>query len=235
MSTLASPIFDQVDRSQQSPKPLNKRSITLFLGALFLHLVALWFFDVTPIAITKVALLPLLYGLCLLINKQVPLGWTIAILFSWIGDILLLRQFGGGTFFLAGMGAFLIAQLAYCRLLFERGARLSVVAIAIIAAVVIAVEWTLASTAADLTIRIGIGIYGAILLAMMMLALSLKQRFTNPIKIGAILFVISDSLIALRMFAIPDYHPTLLRTVVMLTYGLAQLYLAWILIHKAKK
>ena len=204
------------------------------MGVLFLHLVAIWFFDVTPIAITKVALLPLLYGLCVLINDHVPLGWTVAILFSWIGDILLLRQFGGGTFFLAGMGAFLIAQLAYCKLLRDRGARLTLPAVAIIAAIVAAVEWSLASTTVDLALRIGIGIYGAVLLAMMMLALSLQQRFTNPIKIGAVLFVLSDSLIALRMFVLQDYHPTLLRTVVMFTYGLAQLYLAWILVHKVK-
>jgi len=218
----------------RSPKPLNKRSITLYLGVLGLHLLAIWFLGVTPVTITKVALLPLLYGLCLLINKSVPLGWTIAILFSWIGDILLLPQWGGQTFFLAGMAAFLIAQLSYCKLLIERGARLPILAMLIIVAVIVGVEYYLASSSTDLGLRIGIGVYGAALLAMMMLTLSLKQRFTNPIKIGAILFVISDSLIALRMFVLPDDSPTLMSISIMLTYGLAQLYLAWILVHKAE-
>ena len=232
LSTLASTSAEHFSILRDSPKPINKRSITLYLGVLAFHLITLWFFGVTPIAITKLALLPTLYGLCLLVNRRVPFGWTIAILFSWIGDILLLRQFGGGPFFLAGMGAFLIAQLAYCKLLLERGARFSLPSIAIIAAVAIAVECGLAFTTADVFLRVGIGLYGASLLAMMMLALSLKQEFTNPIKIGAVLFLFSDSLIALRMLVIPDYHPTLLRTIVMCTYGLAQLYLAWVIIHK---
>ncbi|MFK8055437.1 MAG: lysoplasmalogenase family protein [Saprospiraceae bacterium] len=214
----------------------------LFLGAVAIHLLALAFGRPTVIAITKVALMPVLWLLGKNAVKSVPTGWTIAILFSWIGDILLLPQWSAEVFFLAGMGAFLIAQLSYCRLLWTKGAQLSVPAILTIIAIVSAVEWGLASTAADITLRIGIGVYGTCLLAMLMLSLSFnkfrkqpKLALTTPIKWGAVLFVLSDGLIALRMFVLPEGYGTQLSIAVMLTYGIAQLGLAWLLLLADKK
>lgn len=227
--SFAAKTLEQTVQDDQVSAPFRKRALTFYLGVLTLHLLAICFFDVSVIAVTKVALMPALWLLARVSLRRITPAWTIAILFSWIGDILLLPQWGAEVFFLAGMGAFLIAQLSYCQLLWNRGARLSWMAALIIAISISGVEWGLASTSAVLVLRIGIGIYGTCLLAMLMFSLSLKQEQSTLIKVGALLFVLSDSLIALRMFVLPAAMETTMSLAVMSTYGIAQLGLAWLL------
>jgi len=228
-SSFTTKIIGQPVQDDQVSAPFRKRALTFYLGVLTLHLLAICVAGAGLIAATKVALMPALWLLVRASLKRVTPAWTIAILFSWIGDILLLQQWGAEVFFLAGMGAFLIAQLSYCWLLWKKGARFNWIAAVTIAVIVGGVEWGLASTSADLVLRIGIGVYGTCLLAMLMFSLSLKQEPSTLIKAGAALFVLSDSLIALRMFVVPEGFEVWMSLAVMSTYGIAQLGLAWLL------
>jgi len=241
-SSFATKTLEQTVQDDQVSAPFRKRALTFYLGVLILHLIAICFSHASLIAVTKVALMPVLWLLAKVSLSRITSAWTVAILFSWIGDILLLPQWGAEVFFLAGMGAFLIAQLSYCWLLWKKGARLSWMAILIIGVIVVSVEWGLASTAADHVLRIGIGIYGSCLLAMFMLSLSfnkfrkpLRQEPSTLIKVGAALFVLSDSLIALRMFVVPESFGVWMSLAVMSTYGIAQLGLALLLFLRDEK
>lgn len=228
LSPTSTAVNENVDSIQVSVH-FRKRALTLYLGVLAVHLVALLFAGETIIAATKVALMPVLWLLAKGSLQALPVGWTVAILFSWIGDILLLPQWRAEVYFLAGIGAFLIAQLSYCSLLWKRGARLNMRVIVLIVFIVGSVEYGLASAAADTVLRIGIGIYGTCLLAMFFLSLSLKQSLSSFVKWGAGLFLLSDSFIALRMFVLAEGIETLVSVAVMSSYGIAQLGLAWLL------
>ena len=66
---------------------------------------------------TKVLLMPTLFGL-LMVNvpfrgSKIFIWTSIALFFSWMGDILLIFQDKSAMYFLFGLGVFLIAHLSY--------------------------------------------------------------------------------------------------------------------------
>jgi uncharacterized membrane protein YhhN len=152
------------------------------------------------------------YFLLNLANREHPLvkPALFAFFFSWIGDIALL--FTGTSFFLSGLGAFLIAHLFYFFLFQKTEDHTSTSQLRkkpwwIIPFIVYgsAMIWLLLPGTSD-NIRPAMFPYAIMILAMAAAALNRFGRVPASsfltVMAGAILFVASDSLIAINKFAI---------------------------------
>jgi alkenylglycerophosphocholine hydrolase len=152
-----------------------------------------------------------------------------ALLFSGIGDFLLGLEFAGS--FAAGMGAFLIAQLAYIRLFWPQRRAWASLAMTQKAAIGAVLVWALSLGVWLLPLA---GVMAPALMVYfsalcLMVLLALDSNATNIAKWGAVLFLLSDSLIGIDRFAlaIPERH-----FAVMGSYYLAQAFLFWGLMRK---
>jgi len=152
----------------------------------------------------------------------------LALIFSWAGDVLLLFQPKGSIFFLLGLSAFLLAHIFY--ILFFHQVRVkekiknnvwpAVIVVIYYAGLIILLSPYLGD------MKLPVRIYGIVISFMFMLAmhmLFLKNKAAGTYMMaGALLFVISDSLLAINKFY-QSFEPA--GIVIMLTYGLAQLFI----------
>jgi uncharacterized membrane protein YhhN len=149
--------------------------------------------------------------------------------FSWLGDVILLFSARGELFFMAGLGAFLIAHLlyiaAYVRSVsgapgeaFLRRQPGGLLLFLLLFAVLYGLLYPGLGS-----MRIPVFIYTATILLMAIFALNRKQRVPKasfvPVFVGALLFVLSDSLLAFNKFLVPIPYAGVL---VMSTYIAAQ-------------
>jgi uncharacterized membrane protein YhhN len=205
--------------------------IILFLLVLSLHLAGLQFDNIMLAGFTKALLLPILffffwhqtYGI---LNRSITV-FGIALVFSWLGDLLLMKG-DDPQFFLLGLVSFLIAQLGYSYFFYRimrkekiRFSLLLLVSVVIYYATLI--TWLYPSLHSMLA---PVSIYGAIISIMLLLALHMLYMPAVAagrwFMSGAFLFVASDSALAFNKFHTPfDTAPL----VIMFTYGLAQLFL----------
>ncbi len=160
--------------------------------------------------------------------------------FSLIGDVALMFQHLDDFNFLIGLGAFLIAQLCYAMGFFQsynnagtaRGNLIS----AVIAVFMVAYGYFFASRLmrlVDETIELPLGIYtAAITLMGIAAAFRLGRTFLRSfimVFLGALFFILSDSLLAIDRFFEPLSYA---RWAVMLTYAIAQvLIVSGALVH----
>ena len=162
-------------------------------------------------------------------DRKVVLMASLAFFFSWIGDLFMMFS-GRFVFFVAGIGSFLIAQLFYA-LLFLRTINISgkkpflrkkpfwlipYLAYGIIMYIILFPQL-------DSLLRIPVLVYIVAILSMSLMALN---RYGNghPVSFalvytGSLLFVVSDSLIAINRFLVAIPYEGLL---VMGTYIAAQ-------------
>ncbi len=155
--------------------------------------------------------------------------WVLfALLFSLLGDVLLMFQEKNSIFFLLGLSAFLIAHIFY--IIFFHNVRvkenvkgkpwLLVVAVIYYAALINLLSPYLAD------MKIPVLIYGVVISFMFMLAMHMLFVKNKPagqwMMVGALLFVLSDSILAINKFYQPFEAAGVL---IMLTYGLAQLFI----------
>ena len=182
-----------------------------FLALAYLFASAANIFGVTW---TKPVLMPLLFAwaLSMLLYKRslesrsstgdfAP--WLfLALIFSWFGDLALM----GSTeiWFLVGLGAFACAQIFYL-VMFSKLTGPGLVSAWKFLLIPYLMYWIFFNAtinAGDL--RVPVWIYSALLLGMALAALNAALRLHKPWRFfpayGAILFVISDSLIALEEF-----------------------------------
>lgn len=173
--------------------------------------------------VTQVLLMPLLAAV-LLAGTSRPRGRLvtlvlIALFFSWLGDTVP-RFVDGDGGFLSLVGCFLVAQLVYAvafwplreQSLLGRPAAVAVYVVAFVVLVVLCRE-----EAGPLLIPVAV--YGMALVTMAVLATGL-----GPVAgVGGAVFLVSDSLIALRAFA--DIDLPAHSFWVMLTYVIGQLLL----------
>jgi len=154
--------------------------------------------------------------------------------FSLLGDVALMVQHLDEFNFLIGLGAFFLAQLCYT-LAFgdhvlqggggQRSLMGALIALGIVAyAVIFALELV---PRVDEALRPAVGLYALAICSMGALA-ALRYGRTYPqsfwmIFIGAVLFIASDSLLAINRFVRPLDHAA---WSVMLTYGMAQVLIA---------
>jgi uncharacterized membrane protein YhhN len=146
----------------------------------------------------------------------------VAFFFSMLGDILLML--GKEEFFKFGLGSFMITHLCFIRVFYSQNGRTNLyvrLAIFIFGTIVFSIIKNQVSSG----LLVPVIIY---LLAISIMAICALERKVNPesyrmVLIGAVLFMISDSLIAIDKFAFSIPYPTLL---IMGTYVLAQYFIA---------
>ncbi|GAB4240889.1 MAG: lysoplasmalogenase [Ekhidna sp.] len=148
-----------------------------------------------------------------------------ALLFSWFGDVALMYQ-SSDMYFILGIGLFLTAQMFYIfvlrRSVFQKP-EISLISIVPFLAYAGLLFYTLLP-AGDFTIPIII--YGIVIMIMAISAFSRKNQTTNEsFKLafwGSVLFVLSDSILAINAFKIAIPFAGVL---IMSTYCAAQLLL----------
>ena len=206
--------------------------ITLFLLVLLVNLIAVYSNSESLQFITKPLLMPLLAIYLLLrtnTNNSNLKGWIfLALFFSWAGDIFLLFEERGSNFFLFGLSAFLVAQVFYIVFFHNIRMREYIRGNALLLLLVIVYYSVLINVLSPYlgNMKLPVRIYGVVLSFMVMLAmhtmLGKNKRAALWMTMGAILFVVSDSLLAFNKFFAAFNNAGL---IIMLTYGLAQLFI----------
>ena len=204
--------------------------IILFVVVLLTDLFAVYTDNETLRYIIKPLLLPLL--IFLFISQTTGFTsslkkWIIlALLFSWTGDVLLMFESLNSSFFIFGLVAFLIAHIFYI-LFYEFVIRLEglkrnylfFIPVLIYYACLI---YILSPHLGEM--KLPVRIYGAVISYMLIQALhtsGIKNKEAAWFMItGAVLFIISDSILAINKFYEPLQYSGI---AIMLTYGIAQL------------
>lgn len=185
-----------------------------------------------PRFFTKTLLVPLLILIYLLETKPLnhsktqPLNhlFLTGLIFSFFGDLFLLIKWG----FLPGLGSFLLAHLYYIFCFAKMTVRkhLPLLAAGLLVYVVALIFYLFPYLK---EMKIPVIIYGVVIAAMLYFAV----RTTNKnLIIGAVLFVISDSVLAINLFV---KETTVLSMIVMITYISAQWFLVKGLLSNSKK
>ncbi len=208
------------------------RTFVLFIPFLIVsivHLIALWVEDDSLSTFTKpLLMLSLLAGVLFALPRWrtlVALLATLALLFSWAGDVGIASP--GELSFLVALGFFLIAHVFYIALFLRklRMRRLSLWSLVYLA-------WWIALVAI-LAPHIGallipVAIYGLVLGAMGAIALSCNRW----IAVGGALFVVSDTILGLNKF-LPSFELWQVDFLIMLSYLAAQGLIAFGIIRWA--
>jgi uncharacterized membrane protein YhhN len=154
----------------------------------------------------------------------------LALFFSWGGDVLLMFEPKDKIFFLLGLSSFLLAHIFYIAFFHFirvrekiKGNPWLLLVVVIYYAVLINL---LTPYLADM--KIPVLVYGIVISFMFMLAmhmLFIKNKTAGKwMMMGALLFVISDSVLAINKF----YQSfEVAGIIIMLTYGLAQLFIVY--------
>ncbi len=195
--------------------------VTVLVSRLFPSLASAEYFS-------KPLLMPFLIMMLLSqVETKTKLVWllVLSLLFSLCGDCFLM--FSGMHFFAAGLGSFLLAHICYIYLFLKSGDRspghliqtpIKALPFALYGIGLIALLWTSLGV-----LKIPVMLYSASILGMALTALERGGRVSSSsfrmVFIGALLFLLSDSMIAINRFyqAIP-----LADIWIMITYGLAQ-------------
>lgn len=131
-----------------------------------------------------------------------------AILFSWFGDIFLMFEAKHELFFMAGLGSFLLAHISYAFNFYQKNASFNLgqwslsVGLLTYGAMMLFFLWTALPT----DLKIPVALYVAVILMMVLTGLTRMGKVApnsfGLVLVGALLFVLSDSLIALSKFLV---------------------------------
>ncbi|WP_396151565.1 lysoplasmalogenase [Flavobacterium sp.] len=129
-----------------------------------------------------------------------------ALFFSWIGDVLLMFTDKNALFFISGLIAFLIAHLAYIFLFNKQNkinaGKIYLRYIPIVGIYLFAILSLLWSSLNEM--KIPVAIYAIVISTMLLMSLKVFFEWEKPanlqVLIGALLFVISDSILAINKF-----------------------------------
>lgn len=154
--------------------------------------------------------------------KKQDILMLIAFTFSWLGDVFLM--FSGEIYFMLGLGSFLMTHLFYIYIFSRNKEKANWSARFFIPILSISV-FSLIYNHIEKGLLIPVLVY---MLAISTMAITASERRTNTesfrfVFVGAMLFVISDSFLAIEKFAYKIPASTLL---VMSTYVLAQYFIA---------
>ncbi len=152
---------------------------------------------------------------------------TLALAFSWIGDIMLLFANKNFLFFFAGLGSFLFAHifyiLAYWKATYKGKIKFQLSVVPFIIVGYTALMCYLILPYLDGIIQGPVGLYMVVISFMVIIAWYRKDHTNTAsflwVFIGAILFTLSDSILAINRFAVTIPYATI---AVMITYIVAQ-------------
>lgn len=146
-----------------------------------------------------------------------------ALIFSLMGDIFLMFVGQSPNYFMLGLISFFLAHAFYCLVFFrDRNPKINPIGLIIVLSVyAFGLFYLLKNNLGDLLIPV---IFYILVILLMVISAFLRQKKVSQksfifVFIGAILFVISDSILALNKFYMPLPFSSLS---IMLTYGLAQ-------------
>ena len=211
----------------------NKGWVILFIVVLLADLIAVYLGKEILRYATKPLLMPLLVIYFVSVVKffvsSLKKWMILALAFSWLGDVLLIFESANSSFFIFGLVAFLIAHMLYI-ILFDQIRIKEKVKQSLFPLLPIAVYYFLLISLLQPTLgemKKPVGIYGLIISIMLSFAIDLwriKDRVVSFYIIsGALLFITSDSLLAINKFYSSFQYAGIL---IMLTYGIAQLFIA---------
>jgi uncharacterized membrane protein YhhN len=211
-----------------------KKKFWIFLFAVVLlgDIIGIQLADNLLQTIFKPLIIPVLIGYFDAQVKIITTGlakWILfALLFSLLGDVLLMFQEKKAIFFLLGLSSFLIAHIFY--IIFFNGIWLAqkiknnslIVAVVLVYYAVLMI--LLLPYLGDM--KLPVMIYGLVISYMLMMAMNMlfikNKKAGQWMVTGAFLFVLSDSTLAINKFYQPFEAASVL---IMLTYGLAQLFI----------
>lgn len=159
--------------------------------------------------------------------------WLLAaLLFSWVGDCILMFVFKGELYFICGLVAFLIAHILFLRLFFRQDSEkkhsrnpLFWIGFALIIAYLIIMLWFLFPSLGDL--KFPVSIYAMTISILLVMALkgafNWEGKSKYQVLLGAFFFVISDSILAIDKFHAPMASAS---CSIMITYLIAQFCIA---------
>lgn len=191
-------------------------------------------------ALKPCLLIPLIIGVWFYVEKYYRTYLVLALIFSWLGDVLLLFVEQNQLYFLLGLGAFFMAHVFYivlfrCIISSDFNAKPTNIVLLLIA--VLLYDFVLTSV---LWVHLGdlkypVLLYSIVLSGMLFTALIASKQLNNPSKIlliiGAILFVISDSLLAINKFYLPFQAASIM---IMISYIAAQYFIVSAIINIRK-
>jgi uncharacterized membrane protein YhhN len=155
--------------------------------------------------------------------------WILAaLLFSLLGDILLMFQEKNSIFFLLGLSSFLLAHIFYILFFHLIRVRENIKGNPWLLVIVVVYYAALISWLSPYlgSMKIPVRIYGVFISVMFMLALHMlyirNKTAGKWMMLGALLFIISDSLLAINKFY-QSFEAA--GVLIMLTYGLAQIFI----------
>jgi len=167
------------------------------------------------------------------VEKKVVRLALAAFVFSWFGDVLLMFGGKGFIYFMLGLFSFLLAQIFYIFLFIrtiqssERGFFLKSKPFWLLPYLVYGAGiYILLFNHLDVVMKISVLVYMTALLSMSALALNrfgaVRRVSFVHVFAGSVLFMVSDTLIALNKFLVPVPHEGIL---IMSTYMLAQYFI----------
>jgi len=183
--------------------------------------------------IAKPLLLPILMGLLLLNTNTTTTGRILiltALIFSWLGDVFLMLDDPKGVFFIAGLSCFLITHIFY--IIYFLGIRSATVSLLkkqpllllLVCGYGITLIWFLFPQLGSLLIPVTV--YALVICTMLLCSLQVYFKVNKPANdmfvFGAMLFVLSDSLLAINKFLEPLPYSGIS---IMLTYCAAQYFI----------
>lgn len=225
-------LFSGIEKIQSHRNRTVQWLAVLYVVILFIHLISILAHFPQLRSYSKFLLMwPLLSAVLIIrrdLSPKIFILWASALALSWLGDIFLMFE---EKHFLTGLKAFLAAHVFYIWLfatfsLPKPPAKKSMWVLFLLTIVYFVLFYQLViSHVSDYFVPVLI--YSIVVLSMWLVAASqsLRVRHVNlKLLIGALLFVLSDSLLGYQKFIHEnDWFPFL----VMLTYGLAQFCLFW--------
>ncbi|XVJ64914.1 MAG: lysoplasmalogenase [Lacibacter sp.] len=204
----------------------NLRIISIvYLAVVLADLLFIYFSMDAYRWLSKPLLMPLLMLLVLLNKQVIPLyRWMLAgLALSWAGDVLLQLK----DFFIPGLISFLLAHCCYITYFIKinpgrKGLLQQQPLIGLPVLIYIVIFLWLLYPFLD-ALKIPVTVYGITIGTMLLMSINLQQKINRVAAVlffnGALQFVISDSILAVNLFA---YNSTVLSLCVMATYASAQ-------------
>ena len=193
----------------------------LFLVVVILHFIGL-FYNHLLAFVSKPLLMTALVFVYLVSVQKANFWYVSALFFSFWGDVLLLFE---NQFFVLGLGSFLITQLLYTKLVGSFLKKTSLSKIIIISLPFVFYLFSFLYIILDkvIDVKLPVIVYALVISTFGALSflyyLQQKTKASLWLFLGAVLFMLSDSIIALNRF----YDTTIdAQVFIMLTYILAQ-------------
>ena len=157
------------------------------------------------------------------LNKGLRILILMALIFSLFGDVFLMFTNYDGVFFISGLFSFLIAHIIYIIAFNKQQGKLKVISLFSYVILSFGIGLFLIINEQLKSLLIPVVIYMIAILAMVISAYLRKGAVSyfsfTMVLLGALFFLVSDSLIALNKFYNPITYPTIS---IMITYAIAQ-------------